>query len=73
MTSNLIDHAKVFLTPALIVLSYGQRLKLIFVYFKLVMVKSSAKLVKKCELRSGLSQRHIAATCRGYKSLLLYR
>lgn len=65
MTSNLIDHVKVFLTPALIVLSYSQRLKLIFVYFKLVMVKSPAKLVKKCEGRDSLSdilQRPVGAT-----------
>lgn len=36
-----------------------------FVYFKLVMVKSPAKLVKKCEGRDSLSdilQRHVRAT-----------
>ena len=48
----------------MIVLSYSQRLQLMLVYFKLVMVKSPAKLLKKCEGRDALSdilQRHVGA------------
>lgn len=68
--SNLKDHVKVFFDPSF---DYSRRLKLIFVYFKLVM-GNHRKLVKNLKVGTlKATYQMSAATCRGYKSPLAYR